>query len=103
MVAFALGSLLVGSTGARAQVEALGNGAPSPTQVVPNNPSLQQTEPAQPRGIGDGVSAYFSDWFNRVDASLASQPIWAAPLVMATPRIVELFRYGLGHGFVRQI
>lgn len=38
-------------------------------------------------------SGFFQDWFKRVDRALASEPSWAAPLVMATPRVVELFRF----------
>jgi hypothetical protein len=47
------------------------------------------------------LPSYVDNWFKRVDTALASEPSWAAPLVMATPRIVELFRFDTSIAEVR--
>jgi hypothetical protein len=44
----------------------------------------------QPNPIGD----YFSQWFERVDATSAEQPNWAAPLTTITPLLKEFVMYG---------
>jgi hypothetical protein len=41
----------------------------------------------------DSVSAYFDQWFARVDAAQASQPHWMTPLATVTPRLEQEFRY----------
>lgn len=45
---------------------------------------------AQPGPIED----YFSRWFERVDATTAAQPNWAAPLTTVTPLLKEFAMYG---------
>ncbi|GAN76114.1 hypothetical protein [Acidisphaera rubrifaciens] len=62
--------------------------------TVPPLPSDSTTEQG-------GLGTYFSEWFQRVDTALATQPSWAAPLIMATPRIVELFRFDTSMAEVR--
>jgi hypothetical protein len=94
-------SAFLGDPSAEAQTQGLGEPAPSGIAVVPSDPTRTETVPAGPTGFGEGIGPYFQDWFNRVDAALASQPIWAAPLVMATPRVVELFRFDTSVARVR--
>ena len=36
---------------------------------------------------------YFSNWFKRVDETLAEQPHWIAPIFLTTPLLTELYRY----------
>jgi hypothetical protein len=40
------------------------------------------------------VETYFSQWFDRVDATSAAQPNWAAPLTTITPLLKEFVMYG---------
>jgi hypothetical protein len=40
------------------------------------------------------VADYFSKWFERVDATSAEQPNWAAPLTTITPLLKEFVMYG---------
>ncbi len=54
-------------------------------------PALAQTAAAPVEQ--DSLSAYFADWFDRVDEAQASQPHWMTPLVTVTPRLEEEFRY----------
>lgn len=45
---------------------------------------------AQPHPLED----YFAHWFERVDATTAAQPNWAAPLTTVTPLLKEFVMYG---------
>jgi hypothetical protein len=42
----------------------------------------------------DPVETYFVQWFDRVDATSAAQPNWAAPMTTITPLLKEFVMYG---------
>ena len=48
---------------------------------------------AQNGGVAQDVADYFSDWSNRVKATQADQPSWAAPLNTVTPLLKEFVQY----------
>ena len=50
-------------------------------------------ESADPRDLQSPPGDYFSNWFKRVDETLAEQPHWIAPIFLTTPLLTELYRY----------
>ncbi len=44
--------------------------------------------------VAQDVTNYFAEWFERVDATSAAQPSWAAPLTTVTPLLKEFVMYG---------
>lgn len=49
--------------------------------------------PAQTDDFGDNLVNYFSTWSERVKATQAEQPSWAAPLNTVTPLLKEFVQY----------
>ena len=49
--------------------------------------------PAGDNDVGLDVSNFFADWANRVKATQADQPSWAAPLNTVTPLLKEFVQY----------
>ena len=47
---------------------------------------------AQSAGTEDGISEYFSHWFDRVQEAQSSQPSWMTPLFTVTPRLEQEVR-----------
>lgn len=52
-------------------------------------------EAADRSSLGNPIANYFAHWFDRVDATMAEQPHWPSPVVTATPRLMQLFRYDI--------
>jgi hypothetical protein len=50
-------------------------------------------ESTNPRDLQSPRGDYFSNWFQRVDETLAEQPHWIAPIFLTTPLLTELYRY----------
>jgi hypothetical protein len=50
-------------------------------------------ESADPTDWQSTAGDYFSNWFKRVDETLAEQPHWIAPIFLTTPLLTELYRY----------
>ena len=50
-------------------------------------------ETVNPRNSQSPPEDYFSNWFKRVDETLAEQPHWIAPIFLTTPLLTELYRY----------
>lgn len=59
--------------------------AAEPLPVPARTEAVDQTNP---------IGEYFSKWFERVDATTAAQPNWAAPLTTITPLLKEFLMYG---------
>jgi hypothetical protein len=54
---------------------------------------LPQPEPAQSDDLAQDVANYFAEWPDRVKATQADQPSWAAPLNTVTPLLKEFVQY----------
>ena len=53
-------------------------------------------ESAQSGDAAQNVANYFADWSDRVKATQADQPSWAAPLNTVTPLLKEFAQYSQG-------
>jgi hypothetical protein len=54
---------------------------------------LPQPEPAQSDDLAQDVANYFAQWPDRVKATQADQPSWAAPLNTVTPLLKEFVQH----------
>src|SRR5438874_1553101 len=50
---------------------------------------LQPSQGSQSGDMPQDVENYFAEWFDRVDATSAAQPSWAAPMATVTPLLKE--------------
>ena len=55
--------------------------------------ALPQPQADQGGDVGQDVANYFADWSERVKATQADQPSWAAPLNTVTPLLKEFVQY----------
>ena len=58
--------------------------------------ALPQPEAAQSGDVAQNVANYFAEWSDRVKATQADQPSWAAPLNTVTPLLKEFAQYSQG-------
>jgi hypothetical protein len=56
--------------------------------------ALQPPQASQSVDVPQDVENYFAEWFDRVDATSAAQPSWAAPMTTVTPLLKEFVMYG---------
>jgi hypothetical protein len=49
---------------------------------------------SQSSNASTDIESYFAEWFERVDATSAAQPSWAAPMTTVTPLLKEFVMYG---------
>jgi hypothetical protein len=56
---------------------------------------LPPPKAAQSGDVAQDVANYFAEWFDRVKATQADQPSWAAPLNTVTPLLKEFAQYRL--------
>jgi len=56
--------------------------------------ALQPPQASQSVDVPQDVENYFAEWFDRVDATSAAQPSWAAPMTTVTPLLKEFGMYG---------
>jgi hypothetical protein len=56
--------------------------------------ALPPPQAAQSDDVARDATNYFAEWFERVDATSAAQPSWAAPLTTVTPLLKEFVMYG---------
>ncbi|MGI8569891.1 MAG: hypothetical protein ACR2KT_12925 [Methylocella sp.] len=63
-------------------------------QIARAADALPPPQAAESAGVAEGVTDYFAEWFERVDAISAAQPSWAAPLTTVTPLLKEFVMYG---------
>jgi hypothetical protein len=62
--------------------------------VLPALPGSAQTASGG-SGALSAINGYFTNWFERVDATLAEQPHWAPPVATTSPRLQEVLRYDI--------
>jgi len=56
--------------------------------------ALPPPQAAESSDVAQDVTDYFAEWFERVDATSAAQPSWAAPMTTVTPLLKEFVMYG---------